>query len=153
MHSFYLRNMYMKNLLREPGALTLGGTKIDLSKVTTPAYFVSAIEDHIAPWKTTYAGTELLGGKNRFVLSGRATSRHGESAAGEQVRLLDQRQAAGRARRAGSPARSSTRLVVDELAHGLTPYLGAKCPRASRQGQAQGDRGRPGTYARIARRK
>jgi len=70
MHSYYLRNMYMNNLLREPGALTLGGTKIDLSKVTTPAYFVSAIEDHIAPWKTTYAGTQLFTGKNRFVLSG-----------------------------------------------------------------------------------
>ncbi|MEO8753566.1 MAG: class I poly(R)-hydroxyalkanoic acid synthase [Casimicrobiaceae bacterium] len=70
MHSYYLRNMYMKNLLREPDGLTLAGTKIDVSKVTTPAYFVSAIEDHIAPWKTTYAGTQILNGKTRFVLSG-----------------------------------------------------------------------------------
>jgi polyhydroxyalkanoate synthase len=70
MHSFYLRNMYMKNLLAQPGGLSLAGTRIDLSKVTTPAYFVSAIEDHIAPWKTTYAGPRLLAGKNRFVLSG-----------------------------------------------------------------------------------
>ena len=70
MHSYYLRNMYMKNLLAKPGALTLAGTKIDLSKVTVPAYFVSAIEDHIAPWKTTYTGTQALGGENRFVLSG-----------------------------------------------------------------------------------
>ena len=70
MHSYYLRNMYMNNLLREPNALTLAGTKIDLSKVTVPSYFVSAIEDHIAPWKTTYAGTQIVKGKNRFVLSG-----------------------------------------------------------------------------------
>ena len=70
MHSFYLRNMYMKNKLREPAGISLGGTPIDLSKVAVPAYFVSAIEDHIAPWKTTYAGTQLLGGKSRFVLSG-----------------------------------------------------------------------------------
>src|SRR2546422_866291 len=70
MHSYYLRNMYMKNLLREPGGLTLGGVKIDLAKVNVPAYFVSAIEDHIAPWKTTYAGPQILGGKSRFVLSG-----------------------------------------------------------------------------------
>jgi len=48
----------------------LAGTPIDVSKVTVPAYFVSAIEDHIAPWKTTYAGSLLLGGKGRFVLSG-----------------------------------------------------------------------------------
>ena len=70
MHSFYLRNMYMNNLLVKPDALTLAGTPIDISKSTTPSYFVSAIEDHIAPWKTTYAGTQVLGGKSRFVLSG-----------------------------------------------------------------------------------
>ena len=35
-----------------------------------PTYFVSAIEDHIAPWKTTYAGPSILGGTARFVLSG-----------------------------------------------------------------------------------
>jgi len=70
MHSFYLRNMYMRNKLREPGGISLAGTPIDVSKAAVPAYFVSAIEDHIAPWKTTYAGTQLLGGKSRFVLSG-----------------------------------------------------------------------------------
>jgi hypothetical protein len=43
---------------------------IDLSKITAPAYFVSAIEDHIAPWKATYSGPQLFGGKSRFVLSG-----------------------------------------------------------------------------------
>ena len=60
MHSFYLRNMYMRNALREPGGITLGGTPIDLAKVDVPTYFVSAIEDHIAPWKTTYAGPQLV---------------------------------------------------------------------------------------------
>jgi polyhydroxyalkanoate synthase len=62
--------MYMNNLLREPGALTLAGTKIDLSKVTVPTYFVSAIEDHIAPWKSTYMGARLLGGPVKFLLAG-----------------------------------------------------------------------------------
>ncbi|MEO6748246.1 MAG: class I poly(R)-hydroxyalkanoic acid synthase [Casimicrobiaceae bacterium] len=70
MHSFYLRNLYMKNALREPGGVTLAGTPIDLSKVTVPTYFVSAIEDHIAPWKTTYEGPRIVRGKSRFVLSG-----------------------------------------------------------------------------------
>jgi len=70
MHSFYLRNMYMRNKLREPGGISLAGTPIDLAKVAVPAYFISAIEDHIAPWKTTYAGTQIFGGKSRFVLSG-----------------------------------------------------------------------------------
>jgi polyhydroxyalkanoate synthase len=70
MHSYYLRNMYIGNKLREPGALTLAGVPIDLSKVDVPTYFVSAMEDHIAPWKSTYAGPRLMRGAKRFVLSG-----------------------------------------------------------------------------------
>jgi polyhydroxyalkanoate synthase len=70
MHSFYLRNMYMKNLLGVPGGITLEGVPIDLSKVKVPAYFISTAEDHIAPWKTTYKGARYLGGEVRFVLGG-----------------------------------------------------------------------------------
>ena len=33
-------------------------------------YFLSAIEDHIAPWKTTFLGTDLVGGDVEFVLGG-----------------------------------------------------------------------------------
>ncbi|TAK46091.1 MAG: class I poly(R)-hydroxyalkanoic acid synthase [Betaproteobacteria bacterium] len=70
MHSFYLRNMYMKNLLGVPGGITLAGQPVDLSKVKVPAYFISTAEDHIAPWKTTYLGAKYLGGPLRFVLGG-----------------------------------------------------------------------------------
>jgi len=70
MHSFYLRNMYMGNLLRVPGGITLAGVPIDLSKVKTPCYFISTAEDHIAPWKGTYLGATALGGPIRFVLGG-----------------------------------------------------------------------------------
>ncbi|HEY8243933.1 MAG TPA: class I poly(R)-hydroxyalkanoic acid synthase [Casimicrobiaceae bacterium] len=70
MHSFYLRNLYMRNALREPGGVTLDGVPIDLGATKVPTYFVSAVEDHIAPWKTTYAGPSILGGPSRFVLSG-----------------------------------------------------------------------------------
>jgi len=70
MHSFYLRNMYLNNALREPGGITLLDTPIDLSKVKTPSYFISTIEDHIAPWKGTYLGAGALGGPVRFVLGG-----------------------------------------------------------------------------------
>lgn len=70
MHSFYLRNMYQHNKLCQPGGITLLGEEIDLSKIKTPVYFLSAIEDHIAPWTSTYAGTQLLGGKVKFVLGG-----------------------------------------------------------------------------------
>ncbi len=70
MHSFYLRSMYLHNRLREPGGITLAGVPIDLRKIKTPAYFLSTREDHIAPWKTTYAGTQLLKGPTKFVLGG-----------------------------------------------------------------------------------
>jgi len=70
MHSFYLRNMYLKNRLREPGGITLAGVPIDLGRIKVPAYFLSTIEDHIAPWQSTYAGARLLKGPVRFVLGG-----------------------------------------------------------------------------------
>jgi polyhydroxyalkanoate synthase len=70
MHSYYLRNMYIKNLLGVPGGLSMEGVAIDLSKVKLPAYFISTAEDHIAPWKTTYKGSRYLGGGVRFVLGG-----------------------------------------------------------------------------------
>jgi polyhydroxyalkanoate synthase subunit PhaC len=70
MHSFYLRNMYLRNLLAQPGGIKLGGVPIDVTRIDTPAYFISTVEDHIAPWKSTYAGARLLKGPVRFVLGG-----------------------------------------------------------------------------------
>jgi polyhydroxyalkanoate synthase len=70
MHTYYLRNMYLNNRLREPDALTLAGTPIDVRKIKTPAYFISAMEDHIAPWASTYRGAQLFSGPTRFVLGG-----------------------------------------------------------------------------------
>jgi polyhydroxyalkanoate synthase len=70
MHSFYLRNMYIKNLLGVPGGISLAGVPIDLSKVKVPSYFISTVEDHIAPWKTTYKGAKYFKSPVRFVLGG-----------------------------------------------------------------------------------
>ncbi|KAA2212642.1 PHA/PHB synthase family protein [Teichococcus oryzae] len=69
MHSFYLRRMYQQNDLVKPGGITLAGVPLDLSKIKVPAYFLSTREDHIAPWKSTYRGTQLLSGPVRFVLA------------------------------------------------------------------------------------
>jgi polyhydroxyalkanoate synthase len=69
MHSFYLRKMYQENLLAVPNGISLRGVPIDLRKIRTPAYFLSTREDHIAPWKSTYRGTQLLSGPKRFVLA------------------------------------------------------------------------------------
>ena len=56
--------------MREPGGITLAGEPIDLSKIDIPAYFISTIEDHIAPWKSTYLGAKLLNSPVRFTLGG-----------------------------------------------------------------------------------
>jgi len=69
MHSFYLRDMYQENRLREPGGITLDGVPIDLSTIDVPVYLLSTREDHIAPWRSTYAATRLYGGPIRFVLA------------------------------------------------------------------------------------
>ena len=69
MHSYYLRNMYQQNRLIQPDALELAGTRVDLRRITTPAYFLSCREDHIAPWASTYKATQILAGPKRFVLA------------------------------------------------------------------------------------
>ena len=68
MHSYYLREMYQRNLLAQPGGLKLLGESIDLRDINIPVYILSTLEDHIAPWKATYAATQMYQGKVRFVL-------------------------------------------------------------------------------------
>ncbi|QXM24804.1 class I poly(R)-hydroxyalkanoic acid synthase [Elioraea tepida] len=69
MHSFYLRQMYQRNLLVVPGGIELEGVKLDLRKISVPCYFLSTREDHIAPWKSTYKATQIYKGPKRFVLA------------------------------------------------------------------------------------
>jgi polyhydroxyalkanoate synthase len=69
MHSFYLRRMYQENLLVKPGAIKLLDTPVDLGRIDLPIFMLSTREDHIAPWKSTYALTQLVSGPVRFVLA------------------------------------------------------------------------------------
>jgi polyhydroxyalkanoate synthase subunit PhaC len=69
MHSFYLRTMYQQNLLVKPGGITLAGVPLDLRRIRTPSFLLSTREDHIAPWRSTYAATQLYSGPVKFVLS------------------------------------------------------------------------------------
>ncbi|MBL6614877.1 MAG: class I poly(R)-hydroxyalkanoic acid synthase [Reyranella sp.] len=70
MHSYYLRNMYQKNLLAKPGGLTIDNVPIDLRKITIPVYLQAGKEDHIAPAKSVYKATQLFSGPVRFMLAG-----------------------------------------------------------------------------------
>ena len=118
MHSFYLRNMYMKNLLSEPGGITLDGVPIDLGKVKMPAYFISTVEDHIAPWKIDLQGRAAARRQGRASCSAApATSpasstrrRRTSTATGPTTKLPAD---AGRVARGRHAARG---LVVDRLA-------------------------------------
>jgi polyhydroxyalkanoate synthase len=70
MHSYYLRNMYQRNLLIQPGGLTIDGVPIDLRKISIPVYLQAGKEDHIAPAKSVYKATQVYGGPVRFMLAG-----------------------------------------------------------------------------------
>jgi polyhydroxyalkanoate synthase len=68
MHSFYLRSCYLENQLAED-KMSLAGVDLHLGKITADAYIVAAVEDHIAPWRSSYMTTGLLPVPTRFVLT------------------------------------------------------------------------------------
>jgi polyhydroxyalkanoate synthase subunit PhaC len=68
MFCWYLRHTYLENKLREPGGTVQCGVPVDLGAVTAPAFVYASREDHIVPWKTAYASTQLLAGDMTFVL-------------------------------------------------------------------------------------
>jgi polyhydroxyalkanoate synthase len=70
MYCHYLRNTYLENKLREPGATLQCGVPVDLGAVEIPAFVYASREDHIVPWQTAYASTRLLGSDVSFVLGG-----------------------------------------------------------------------------------
>lgn len=69
MHSWYLREFYLKNNLIKPDALEVAGESIDLQRITQPVYAVAASDDHIAPWRQTFRINNFVSGSRRFVLS------------------------------------------------------------------------------------
>jgi len=68
MHSFYLRKFYVENSVIS-GDLELAGRRITLGDIKHNVYVVSAENDHIVPWRSGYATTQLVSGPARFVLS------------------------------------------------------------------------------------
>jgi polyhydroxyalkanoate synthase len=57
------------NALVKPGGATMLGSPVDLAAIDRDAYIVAGITDHICPWQSCYRTTQLLGGRQRFVLS------------------------------------------------------------------------------------
>jgi len=59
----------MENHLVTPGAMSVLGVPVDLSRIEVDSYVVAGIADHITPWQNCYRSTQLLGGDSRFILS------------------------------------------------------------------------------------
>lgn len=72
MFCWYLRNTYLEDKLKVPGALTVCGVPVDLGAIDAPTFIYGSKEDHIVPWEAAYASMNLLNPKkpkaNRFVL-------------------------------------------------------------------------------------
>jgi polyhydroxyalkanoate synthase len=67
-YAWYLRNTYLENNLVKPGKVTVCGEAIDLGQVDLPVYIYGSREDHIVPIGGSYASTQVLPGKKRFVM-------------------------------------------------------------------------------------
>jgi polyhydroxyalkanoate synthase len=68
MYCWYLRNTYLENKLRAPGALSCLGVPVDLGRIDRPSFIVATREDHIVPWRSAYRSLQVLGGEKTFVL-------------------------------------------------------------------------------------
>jgi polyhydroxyalkanoate synthase len=64
-----LLDVFLENLFRQRGALTVLGTPIDLARVKNDKFVVAGITDHITPWRAGYRASRLFGGSTEFVLS------------------------------------------------------------------------------------
>ena len=63
-----LLDMVAGDQLVHPGALTVLGTPINLSRITGDTYVAAGRTDHITPWHTCYRSTQLVSGHAEFVL-------------------------------------------------------------------------------------
>ena len=62
--------MAIHNVLARPGAVSMLGTPVDLTRLTLDSYVVAGIDDHISPWQACYRSAQLLRSEHlRFVLS------------------------------------------------------------------------------------
>ncbi len=58
------------NAYTKPGAVKVFGQPIDMAQVETDMFVMGGLNDHICPWKNSYAGAKLYGGKTEFALVG-----------------------------------------------------------------------------------
>lgn len=68
MYCWYLRNTYLENNLVVPGKVRVCGQPIHFQRLRMPTFIYGSKEDHIVPWDSAYASTQILRGPKTFVL-------------------------------------------------------------------------------------
>jgi poly[(R)-3-hydroxyalkanoate] polymerase subunit PhaC len=80
MHNEYLTRLYLNNELAT-GQFSVGGTPVELQRISVPMFVVGTETDHVAPWRSTYKTRSLTrsrdfsfvltsGGHNAGIISG-----------------------------------------------------------------------------------
>ncbi|WP_260483353.1 PHA/PHB synthase family protein [Sphingomicrobium flavum] len=69
-HRDYLDRLYRRNLMVEPGAISVLGQPVDLTTIETPMYIQAGEQDHIAPPSSVWKMMDHASGPKRFVLAG-----------------------------------------------------------------------------------
>lgn len=64
----YLENLYDGNQLIK-GEFEMLGETLRLAEINVPIFAISSVQDHIAPWKSTFKGLAKVRGERTFVLS------------------------------------------------------------------------------------
>jgi polyhydroxyalkanoate synthase len=67
-YTWYLRNTYLENKMREPNAVEVCGVPLDLRRLDMPTFIYGSREDHIVPWDGAYESTKIVQGPKTFVL-------------------------------------------------------------------------------------
>lgn len=69
LQQYYLKNMYLDNLLKEPNGLKLSDIPINVSEIDIPCFAIGAKGDHIVPWECAFNSAKLFSGPMEFILS------------------------------------------------------------------------------------
>ena len=70
MYDFYIQAFFKNNKLIKPHALTLMNKEVNIKAIDVPSFVLGTIEDHIAPWQSSYPAMQLFSGDRKFVLGG-----------------------------------------------------------------------------------
>ena len=162
-----LLDMVAGNQMVHPGAMTVLGTPIDLSRISTDTYVAAGLTDHITPWQTCYRTTQLVSGhaRVRAVLQRPHPDRGGRPEA-PRARVLPQPGDAAHGR-AVAGGRATARGIVVGALGGLagrsapvsrarlpTPWAAPATRRSSRPRAATYvSDGRPGCITPTVRRR